>query len=193
MLSQFEPLLAMKHSPIHNYVIPGLTSWLLADPTTEGVLRLFECSREHEEAITPHSHRFDLTCHVLEGSVRNILWKTRTLSDGQAGKFEDLFTETTMAYDGSVGEYAELSSRVVAARRDTRWYGVGESYSMLAHEIHSIRFSKGAKVVLIEGPVRSLTNVVLEPYEMGFGRIKTMRTEPWMFRRPGLGQLLKEA
>lgn len=178
-----KPLLAMKHSPIHNYVIPGLTSWLLAEPTMEGVLRLFECTREHEEAITPHSHRFDLTCHVLEGTVRNILWHTRDLSEGQAGEREDLFTETTMGYDGNIGEYAELSSKIVAARRVETWYGPGDTYSMASHEIHSIRFSKGAKVVLIEGPVRSLTNVVLEPYELGFGRLKTMRTEPWMFRR----------
>lgn len=183
MLSQFEPLLAMKHSPIHNYVIPGLTSWLLADPTTEGVLRLFECSREHEEAITPHSHRFDLRCFVIEGQVRNTLWHARDLSEGQAGEREDLFTATTMGYDGTIGEYAELSSKVVVARQDHRWYRSGDTYSMQAHEIHSIRFSKGAKVVLMEGPKRALTNVVLEPYEMGFGRIKTMRTEPWMFRR----------
>ncbi len=38
---------AMKHSPIGNYGgIPGVTSWLVGQPSDQGLVRLMECSRD---------------------------------------------------------------------------------------------------------------------------------------------------
>ena len=48
----------LKHSPIHNYILPGLTSWVLKPAGDgHGMIRMFEASRETQEFITPHSHR----------------------------------------------------------------------------------------------------------------------------------------
>lgn len=41
-----EMLLAMRHSPRHNYVVPGLTSWLIGQPAPTGTVRLFESHRK---------------------------------------------------------------------------------------------------------------------------------------------------
>ena len=59
-----EALLRMKHSPVRNYAIPGLTSSLIGSPSPNGTVRIFECSREHQEPIIPHSHRFSFQCHA---------------------------------------------------------------------------------------------------------------------------------
>lgn len=68
-------ILSLTHSHVHNYVIPGLTSSLIGEQSPHGSVRVFQCLRDHQEVITPHSHRFDLTCIVLRGSVMNRIWE----------------------------------------------------------------------------------------------------------------------
>ena len=71
---QLQMLKAMANSRLGNYAgIPGLSSSLLGGPK-HGRVRLFDCSRAHEESIVPHSHRFDVLCLVLRGAVENHLW-----------------------------------------------------------------------------------------------------------------------
>ena len=68
----------MKSDRVANYVIAGLDSYML----NSGKVRLFENKRDHNDAITPHSHRFDFVCLVLAGKVVNSLWEECSESDG---------------------------------------------------------------------------------------------------------------
>lgn len=61
-------------------------------------------------------------------------------------------------------------------------YYSGTTYGMDAHQIHSIRFLRGAEVLVFEGPEVAHSSVVLEPWAYG-ERVPTFKVEPWMFRR----------
>lgn len=165
----------MKHSPISNYGgIPGLTSWLIGVPGERGLVRLMECSREHQEPIVPHSHRFDFQCQVLAGSVRNVIW-TRSASGDQ-------FQATAMRYSGQPGCYLEAGAEVDRWATITRAYKPGEWYSMRSDQVHSIFFARGTSVLFFEGPQLTDTNIVLEPFVDG-AAVPTFRVEPWAFKR----------
>lgn len=166
----------MKHSPVRNYAIPGLTSWLIGAPTAQGCVRLFECSREHHEQITPHSHRFDFECHVLAGHVRNIIWTPVTEEKG------DRFAETSLLYQGGIGHYETKLCGIDSYEGSAYLHKAGTSYSMKADEIHSIYFSRGAKVLFFEGPKIADSSIILEPYVDG-EIVPTFKVEPWMFKR----------
>lgn len=166
------------HSPLKNYIIPGLTSWLLGKRTEKGIKRLFTMERHQQESITPHSHRFDFTCLVLRGSVTNRTWFT--VSGGG-----DTYAMSELMYDGDAGKY--LDPKVIECQE---WdfidhtYEVNDVYSMEANHIHSIKFSKGAVVLFNEGPSLYHSSYFLEPIVSSTGRIPTMITQPWMFHRP---------
>ena len=53
---------------------------------------------------------------------------------------------------------------------------------MRHYEIHSIEFSKGAKVAFLEGKLQSPDTVIIEPYVKG-EHIKTLTVEDWMFKK----------
>ena len=173
----YQLLRRMAHSPIYNYAIPGLTSWLIGAPSKHGCVRMFQCDRMHPEAITPHSHRFDFDCLVLDGAVTNHRW-VRSEIPG----IGDEYAESTLHYRGKPGQYD------VEVGGSSRWYtesltyGPGECYGMAAAEVQSINFSRGARVLFFEGPTVSDTSVVLEPVCNGV-RVPTFSTEPWMFKR----------
>lgn len=168
-------LLAMAHSPVRNYAIPGLSSSLIGSPSPCGTVRLFECSRDHQEPITPHSHRFDFQCWVLQGSVRNRIWRRNPI-DG------DWFRESTLRYGGGMGKY-ELEEG-----QANRWayvdhvHAAGECYSMLADEVHSIYFERNTKVLFFEGPTKNDSSLILEPW-VGGEVIPTFKVESWMFKK----------
>lgn len=172
-----DALLKMAHSPVRNYVLPGLTSSLIGAPSTAGTVRLFECEREHQESITPHSHRFDFQCWVLRGVVRNRVWR-KAYSRANA----DLYRCTTLRYRGSMGDYERV------AHEDGLWqayesvYAKGQCYAMTHDEIHSIFFSRGAIVLFFEGEVRTSMSVALEPLVDG-EIVPTLEVKPWMFKR----------
>ncbi len=164
----------MMHSPVRNYAIPGLTSWLVGSPSPKGTVRVFECSRDHQEAIIPHSHRFDFQCWVLAGKVRNRVW-TKAYSGG------DWFTRTDLIF-GDMGSYVKGGAE--GHRYDFRdaEYAEGQWYSMRANEIHSIYFARGTQVLFFEGPTLSDRSVILEPWE-NEETVPTFKVEPWMFKR----------
>lgn len=168
----------MAHSPLHNYIIPGLTSWLVGPaPTKEhGGVRLFTCSREHQEAIVPHSHRFDFQCVVLEGQVTNCIW-TPTASEEHG----DVFRVADLMYEGQPGKYASTFSSIRRYTSVPETYNQGDTYSMKHDEIHSIFFGRGAKVLFFEGPTVTHATKILEPYVDGF-HIPTFEVRPWMFQ-----------
>lgn len=165
----------MKHSPIRNYAIPGLTSWLIGTPDpAHGCVRLFDSERQHVEPISPHSHRFDFTALVLEGQVTNRVWTTN--EDG------DLWEALEIIYEGEPGKYRQQRGL------DGRWffkdalYKPGSCYHMKAGEVHSIYFGRGAKVLMFEGPNVSDRSIVLQPMANNT-LVPTFEVRPWMFKR----------
>lgn len=167
---------AMKHSPLHHYAgVPGLTSWMIAKGQ-KGIVRLLECSRDHYEPVTPHSHRFDFTCQVLAGSVRNILWTpSATLGDE--------YQATTILYEGKPGKYALGGKREVKRFQVTEHrYDAGGVYSMRADDIHSIYFKRGTSVLFFEGDQVSDSSVILEPVVNGVV-VNTFEVPKWAFRK----------
>lgn len=171
---------SMCHSPVHNYAIPGLTSYLVGESSKKhGTARLFHMTRTHEERIVPHSHRFDFTCHVLKGKVRNSVWKRR--NKGSFSPDFDLFNAATIQFKG-MGEYERLSEEQDYFARVIGTYCEGESYSMRHDEIHSIEFTKDTQVLFFEGPQLTEQSVILEPIVDG-QVIPTFKTEDWMFKK----------
>lgn len=168
----------LKQDPIHNYAgIPGLTSWMIhKGEEGKGCTRMFEMTRNHEGFITPHSHRFDFECFVLEGEVCNSLYRKTLLGDG------DLYSETVMQYAKEPGSYerGEVSKNRYVRQDYTHF--VGDRYQMRASEIHTIQFKRGTRVLFVEGVVESDTNVILEPIEGGL-TLQTFEVKPWMFKK----------
>ena len=165
----------MTHSPLGNYIIPGLTSSLVGG-SDRGTVRVFECSRDHEENVVPHSHRFDFGCFVVRGCVRNRLWRRATPGYG------DTYRTSTLTYSGAPGEYQVKPGDYAAWQAEETSYGPGDVYTMTADQVHSIWFTRGALVVFFEGPTKTDKSLVLEPVVDG-APIPTFRTEPWMFSR----------
>lgn len=166
---------SMCHSPVYNYVIPGLNSYLVGGvPGAGGCVRLFECVRNHQETITPHSHRFDFQAHVLAGEVINRIWRLDTKGD--------MYQKSNLFYDGKIGKYKHVlnSEKADLWRYDDHVYLQGDSYGMMHDEIHSIFFKRGTLVLMFEGPQRSDQSAVLEPLVRG-KVIDTLITQPWMF------------
>lgn len=170
-----DSIVAMAHSPIKNYVIPGLTSSLVGNPGPNGLVRLFECSREHYESINPHSHRFNFNCLVLEGKVKNIVWFE---CENSPNKYQ----KTQVGYKGEFGKYDIKLGDISGYEQAPTVYNPGQWYSMQHHQIHSIYFSAGCKVLFFEGlPVQNYS-LVLEPVVEG-KRIPTFKVEDWMFEK----------
>ena len=169
----------MRHSPAHNYVIPGLTSWLIGTPSREhGCVRMFTMCRDHEEPIIPHSHRFDFRCLVLAGRVTNNIW-----SEAYGG---DQFEISDVTYEGELGKHERTVLRRGHFKKVSRSYAAGEEYAMKAEEFHSIFFARGTKVLFFEGPNRLASSQVLEPVVLD-QTIPLFKTEDWMFKREAAG------
>lgn len=177
---EIDSLMKMAHSPVRNYVIPGLMSWLIGQPGKMGCVRLFECTRQHEEPVTPHSHRFDFLCRVLRGRVRNVIWER---ADHRNMDGADLYQASKLIYGGEPGKYDRIEK--FEQRRFTRVereYEAGDTYKMAAEQIHSIFFDRGTVVQFFEGPTRRNDSLILEPVVDG-EVIPTFKAEPWMFKR----------
>jgi hypothetical protein len=149
---------------------------LIGLPSESGTIRLFECSREHQEVIIPHSHRFDFQCWVLDGYVRNLLWTRTVKANSEADEFE----ETLLQYGGAPGDYLTIAGDVSKWISRESTYEEGQCYSMKASEIHSIFFSRGAKVLFFEGQAKTDTSTILQPFVNG-KVVPTFKVENWMF------------
>lgn len=166
-------ILQIAHSPLSNYAgVPGLTSYLIGALSEKGCARVFHSLREHEEAITPHSHRFDFECFVLRGEVRNHIW-----TEGCG----DLFSSTRMKYLGTPGDFEKTEIGFGPFKKTTSIYSEGEAYRMKHDEIHSINFSRGAVVLFIEGPQRTNESIILQPHVNG-ETVPTFEVRDWMYK-----------
>jgi hypothetical protein len=169
-------LIEKKNKPIYNYIIPGLTSWNIAEGPNQ-TIRLYEASRDQYQTITPHSHRSKLECFVLEGFVENFIWTPSTdIKD-------DFWFKNELFYNGDPGNYTKIQASISERwKRSKRIYGVGESYVMEHDVIHSILFYKGAKLLLIKGPEVTEKTIILE--QEAYGKcIPTLNVEPWMYKK----------
>ena len=160
----------MKTDTVRNYVIAGLDSHLLED----GKVRLFTNSREHQDQITPHTHRFDFACLVLKGTVTNKIWHKTTPDKG------DLFGVSRLSYKGAIGDHDVTPENSSYYTHKVEHHHTGEVYSMKGEEIHSIEFSRGAVVLFFEGPEVLETSTILEPIVDGV-IIPTYEKKPYMF------------
>ena len=168
---------SMKHSPIDNYAgIPGLTSWLIGAgiKANHGGTRLFACDRTHQESIVPHSHRYDLHCIVLFGSVANITWKHCVATQG------DRFMKSVLACSG-MGHYKTADEGTGFYRPERKEYKEGDEYLIDHKEIHSIFFSRGTEVLVFESAPRSNQSFILEPH-VNDETIRTFQVQPWAFQ-----------
>lgn len=175
--------LAMRNNTVHDYVIPGLSSSLIGGDGKHGRVRMFTQERYHEEPITPHTHRFDFTCLVLKGQVKQVLWKPAPEIPGADPG--DPFCRTKLIHHGRFGEYdvePEINIPFTNYFRYELTYSSGMCYHMKAEEYHTIFFSKGAEVLFFEGPDRLDHSFILEPVSDG-RVIRTFKVEPWMFRK----------
>lgn len=179
-MNMLEMIEAMKHSPLENYAgVPGLTSWLIGAPGPKGTVRLLECSRNHQEPVTPHSHRFDFLCQVLAGRVRNLIWE-----EEQTPRGGDMYLASNLIYQGKPGKYKRSGNWCSTYSVKEEVHIAGATYSMKADQIHSIFFGRGTKVLFFEGPQVSEESVILEPVVNGVA-IPTFDIKDWMFRRGG--------
>lgn len=167
-------ILAMTNRPLRNYIVPGLTSWMVGDGSSLGCVRLFESERDQQRDIAPHSHRFDFTCLVLRGQVVNKLWGHDA--------FGDEFEMSRITYLGAPGAYKKEAVQRGRFSYAAHTYIAGDFYRMKSDEIHSIVFSRGALVLFFEGPPSTNESFMLDPVSDG-EVIATSDTSPWMFKK----------
>lgn len=173
-----ENFLKLAHSPLQNYIVPGLTSSLIGERSEQGgITRLFVNTRTQHDHITPHSHRFNFQCLVLRGHVLNTVFRQDDSGDE--------YGSTVMMYNGRAGNLSVNHSLGTDIGRwvfDVKRFNAGAWYGMSYDQIHSINFSRDAVVLFFEGPQITDSSVILEPVVDG-EVIRTFKTEPWMFRR----------
>lgn len=171
----------LKHSPIHNYILPGLTSWMLKPAGDgHGMIRMFESSRETQEFITPHSHRYGLHCEVLAGWAENTLWKDASLVGSTNSSDEWMLC--SLKYNGNPGDYTQTVGPIRRFAKETLRYAAGSSYNLNHSQIHTIRFSRDAVVVITETVQQTDTTQILLPVAYGKA-VPTFKVEPWMYKR----------
>jgi hypothetical protein len=174
----------MQHGGIQNYIAPGLASYLIATGP-RGLVRMFDSTRETEFFVTPHSHGYDFVCLVLEGVANNTIYTEEgSLHSYLNYDSDDLYG--VLIVKGTLGSY-EMTPRDEPLRFYKRCtqYKAGEVYAMKHDEIHSITFSKGAKILFFEGPPHSegqLRQVrVLQPWVNG-AMVPTFSVPEWMYK-----------
>ncbi len=173
---------SMQTSRVRNYIIPGLNSYMLDN----GKVRMFDSTREFSGTITPHSHRFDFACYVLNGIVSNRLYHpVSPFGDGTGDKLDgDIFTVRTLVRDinEAFGEYERLTDDSQANFTSTATtYKTGDWYTMKADEYHSIMFGKDTQVIFFEGQEVNKYSRVLLPFMHG-ETIETMECDKdWMY------------
>lgn len=174
---------SMSFNPVRNYIAPGLTSWLIGGMATEhGLVRRFVSEIDQWEFITPHSHRFAFTQLVLEGAVINTVFRP------MQGKCIDpkgaAWVKSVVRRGSEKFGHYEIDPDEAPSLwfPETRSYGPGTTYTMAPDEVHSVKFTRGADVLVFQGPDVSDETTILEPWCDG-RHVKTFRVADWMFER----------
>jgi len=162
----------MKGQSIDNYIVAGLNSSMIDN----GKVRLFSASRNQRQEITPHSHTYDLLSIVLRGKVENFMWIEA--DDDTSG---ESFLLSEIVKTKEFGEYDKKEVDVSNYYSLKSSYIAGDIYHINEGEIHSIKFSKDAIVLLFESEEKLNCSEVLEPFVDG-ELIPTLIKEDWMFK-----------
>lgn len=174
---------AMKHSEVRNYVLPGVSSFLIGGDSTSnprnGLVRMFVSERETEEHVVPHSHRFNFTAIVTKGWVENIIYTPDSSGAyeyvvGHQARESKTFGDYKIWWDTLPLKYTKTCTRYGVVN------GYGQDYRMEAEQIHTIRFGAGAKLLVLEEPTRLSVTKILAPWAYG-RRVPTMQVPDWMF------------
>lgn len=176
----------MKSDTLVDYAVPGLESSLLKN----GLFRLFESDRDIEELIQPHSHRFDFMCIVLSGTVENT-WYLEAPYNPRIVDSVNQWSRRELKRcnkDGFDGYQLSKEYEIKGYRTRKVTYSTGQVYGMTYNQIHSIKFSRGAKVLFIEGPQVSDTSFVLQPVSNGV-EIPNFYTAKWIFQPKVVAQV----
>jgi hypothetical protein len=175
ILDAIEP---MKNNRLGNYIIPGVASHLIGGGD-HGKVRLFSAARSARDFVTPHSHRFDFTCLVLSGVVRNTIYHP----SGSHIEPWCMSTIDQVCGENGLRDYVHTRSEGPSYWLPvTTTYREGDTYAMQHDEIHSIQFDRGTQVLFFEGPQVTAVSCMLEPWVDG-QCVPTFKTESWMFRR----------
>lgn len=176
ILEEIQP---MRRSRLRNYIVPGLTSYLIGGETT-GKVRLFTAERPTRDMMTPHNHRFNFTCLVLSGWVRNTIYRP----DGR-GEAWCLSSIDQVCGANGIKKYTHTRETTPTFfKRDVTEYKPGDVYSMDDFEIHSIEFSQGTNVLFFEGPQLCNRSNMIEPWCDDMV-VPTFKTADWMFLTEG--------
>lgn len=162
---------------LRNYIVPGLDSTLI------GKVRMFEMKREQDAFITPHSHRFDLSCYVLQGRVTNHIFQpVEGYSPfGMPDTRGSSYGRSRLKYGGQPGHYEKVSDGVARYYKNSKVHEKGDWYDMAHDVIHSINFEKGSKVLIFEGPDLNHETIILESCDAEDRVIPSFKVEDWMF------------
>ena len=168
-------LMSGEENRLHNYIIPGLTSDLLAVTAKGGKMRLFTMERDQEYEVAVHDHRYDFSCMVLKGAVKNILYSATPCDRANASHAMVPYSEHHHSVDESLAKFVKVTM-------SNKVYNEGEWYGMSHVDFHRIQFSKGSQVLFIEGPNRKKESNILLPYQNE--RIcNTFLWADWMMKR----------
>lgn len=171
-------LIGMTYGAIPNYILPGMWSGLVGEGHhSSQKVRIFQTTRTQDMPITPHSHRFDLACMVLNGWVENTIY-TETDDSSAWG---DPFFLSLLKYGGSPGEYEKEVLGPKRYARVTKKYLPGQWYFMAHEAIHSIVFGRDTALLLIEGDSKTDSSLILEPNVYG-KHVETFQVHDWMFK-----------
>lgn len=166
----------MGYDTIKNYILPGMQSSLIGEGKNGGKVRMFVSTYYNHGFVTPHSHKFNLLSYVVRGSVVNTLYINKYFSPS----FE--FIKSKVEYKGAVGEYSTpFDDEKVVCSLIENTYEAGEWYYMEADEIHSIKFSNDAIVLIFEGPTLKNYNYILQPC-VDDQMLMTFDRHDWMFK-----------
>lgn len=176
-----EAVKPMLRSRLRNYIVPGLTSYLVGGGLY-GKVRLFSAERHTREFITPHSHRFDFACFVLKGRVTNTLFTQALYGDPKEDAWCLSEINQVCGVDGLEKYVHTRCDEATFWVQEEFVYEAGDVYRMKHNEIHSIQFEKGSEVLFFEGPPVTTTSSMLEPWVNG-KVVPTFKTEDWMFDR----------
>jgi len=174
-MDEFKKLLeSMAGEHLHNYAIAGLRSSLF----TDGTVRLFHQLTHPMSMIAPHSHRYDIASLVISGEVMNTIWtKTHDYSSSV-----QLFCESTLQYSGKPGQYTKEYHGDGRYNFKTESYKPGDLYFMTSDVVHSIKFARGTRVMIFQGPTVADSNLVIDPYLPDGRVVPTSDIQDWMFQ-----------
>lgn len=168
---------AFRDSTVSNYVVPGLESVSLGQLNGFHV-RMFHMTANQMMYITPHSHRFNLLSFVLEGEVEHHVYER--VGDGHENR-PSAYKLAILSQKGKFGEYeTEIYSNGLF-RRYEAVYKAGGSYFLNAAEYHSVIFSRGTKVLIIESPEVNESKVLVPLVKNTV--CSTLFTADWMFKK----------